>query len=483
MRRKTTAEFIEESRKVHGDRYDYSEVVYERALSKVRIKCKKHGIFEQKPSCHLSGCGCPRCALKARAEYQKLKSSRAAAEFELKAMAVHGCKYDYSEVEYTGSSSNVLIKCKDHGAFAQSPNSHLRGQGCPRCALKARAEYQKTILHKSAAKFESRAMLVHGDKYDYSEVAYEGYESKVRIRCREHGFFEQSPANHLRGSGCPMCYRDCVKTKSSKALEEHVIGFEEKARAVHGDRYDYSEVVYKGASSKVRIRCKEHGVFEQRPTSHLRGQGCFSCGNKAKGAIVFNKASAEFRSKAMKVHSGKYDYSDVVYLGNKKKVVIKCSKHGAFNQSPNSHLKGRGCPACSREAGAAIKLEIAKRCGLDFESKARAIHGYRYDYSEVSYINNHTKVRIKCKEHGVFEQTPNTHLSGGGCRCCQYSRMESTAVKLLVDIGVEFDADRRMFGSRRFDIVIPSKYQLWEFDGEQHFRPVDFWGEKMHLLD
>ena len=240
--------------------------------------------------------------------------------------------------------------------------------------------------------FIEKSRTVHGDKFDYSEVECIGSVKKVKIICLDHGAFEQTPNSHLSGNGCPKCY---FEQKTSITLE-----FIEKSRTVHRDKYDYSMVEYVNNATKVKISCSEHGVFEQTPANHLNGNGCPKCGGTSKSNTL------EFIEKSRTIHGDKYDYSEVDYINNKTKVKILCFQHGAFEQTPNSHLSGKGCPNCKKSNIPA------------FIEKSRTIHGDKYDYSEVDYINNYTKVKISCSQHGIFEQSPNSHLKGHGCPTC-----------------------------------------------------------------
>ena len=93
--------------------------------------------------------------------------------------------------------------------------------------------------------------------------------------------------------------------------------FIEKAKKIHGDKYDYSKVKYINNHIKVEIKCKEHGIFFQRPNGHLRGSECIKCGlNKISNIKRSNRE--EFIEKAIKVHGNKYDYSKVNYINNCK---------------------------------------------------------------------------------------------------------------------------------------------------------------------
>lgn len=117
--------------------------------------------------------------------------------------------------------------------------------------------------------FIKRAKKIHNNKYDYSKVEYKNRKTKVCIICPQHGEFWQTPDNHLEGKGCKYCSHQSFKhTKET---------FIEKARQIHGDKYDYSKVEYKNIRTKVCIICSKHGEFWQKPDGHLRGIGCTFC--------------------------------------------------------------------------------------------------------------------------------------------------------------------------------------------------------------
>lgn len=118
----------------------------------------------------------------------------------------------------------------------------------------------------------------------------------------------------------------------------------------------------------------------------------------------------EFVQKAKLKHGDKYDYSHVNYKNTYTHVNINCKNHGEFKQFPSSHLQGAGCAQChSDKLRSNIKNIIFR---------ANVIHGNKYDYSKVNYINNRTPVEISCKEHGIFKQSFDNHLKGKGCPSC-----------------------------------------------------------------
>lgn len=187
-----------------------------------------------------------------------------------------------------------------------------------------------------------------------------------------------------------------------------------KAKAVHGDRYDYSKVEYVDAYTKVCIICREHGEFWQTPHSHSSGSDCPECARKKMGAAraINNEI---FLIKAHKVHGDKYDYSKTKYIKSNINVIITCRKHGDFYQKPNNHLSGAGCPKCQKEHAASL-LRKTKEW---FLQKAHEAHGNKYDYSKVDYFDQKTKVCIICKKHGEFWQLPSNHIKGHGCVKCR----------------------------------------------------------------
>ena len=122
--------------------------------------------------------------------------------------------------------------------------------------------------------------------------------------------------------------------------------FISRARRVHGNKYDYALVEYSVTRVPVKIICREHGEFEQKPTRHLSGGGCQTCGRLAAGkAIRLN--TEQFIAKAKRVHGDRYDYSLVSYETNELPVKIVCPAHGEFEQKPHGHLRGSGCRECA----------------------------------------------------------------------------------------------------------------------------------------
>ena len=190
--------------------------------------------------------------------------------------------------------------------------------------------------------FISRAIEIHGDRYDYSKTEYIKAKEPVVIICKEHGEFRQRPQDHiLKSCGCPKC-------KADKTIETHSYTkdkFLELANSKHNFKYDYSKTDYINYSTNIKIVCPIHGEYSQNPRDHITGTGCPKCGreqaNKSESLSV-----EQFITKSNEVHFGKYDYSKVEYINSQTKVCIICQEHGEFWQTPANHMQGQGCPKC-----------------------------------------------------------------------------------------------------------------------------------------
>ena len=281
--------------------------------------------------------------------------------------------------------------------------------------------------------FIRRAREVHGDKYDYSKTAYVAAIKDVTIICTTHGEFQQRPSNHLTGRGCHEC-------GGNKPLT--VDRFIERARAMHGKRYDYSQVNFKNVEDKATIICPEHGPFDQRVMTHLKGFNCPKCGRESVAGKLGHSLE-RFIEDAKKAHGDKYDYSEADYKNALSKVKIICPEHGAFLQKPANHIRGIACSKCS-DLIAADKRRLSTE---EFIARAREVHDDKYDYSRADYVTSHGKVEIICPEHGSFWQSPATHTMGNkaGCPGCAVSGFDQTKPALLYYLAVMTDSDETLY--------------------------------------
>lgn len=322
--------------------------------------------------------------------------------------------------------------------------------------------------------FIRRAKQVHGEKYDYSKVVYNGSKKKVEIVCPVHGSFFQAPAMHLTGRGCKKCATDKIRLDTAKATEKFICD----AQNVHGDYYSYNKTVYTGSRNKVVITCPIHGDFEQLAQTHLVGHGCRLCANEKN-----KKTTEQFVTEAKQVHKDKYLYDKCNYIHCTQKVCITCPKHGDFWQLPTPHLAGAGCPFCAIESFPKDRTTPLKQVLEKFKD----VHGDTYDYSlinEKTYINLRTPVPIICKEHGVFYQKPNNHSIGMGCPMCKKSLGENRIKNFLDKNSIQYIQQYKIFTDDLFcenkkvfvDFFLREKNIIIEYNGLQHYKEVEYFG-------
>lgn len=373
-----------------------------------------------------------------------------------KAKLKHGDRWIYTKVIYEKSNKKVCIICPIHGEFWQTPNQHLRGCGCPKCA----GNHQYTT-----EEYIQEVDKIHNHKYIYTKTHYVDSHTKITVTCPVHGDFEILATNHLSGDGCPLC------SKSPRYTTER---WKVKAREKQGDKYDYSQSIYIDNNTKICIIChekdefgNEHGEFWQLPSSHLMGCGCPKCANK------YTYTSNEFKKLSNLIHNYKYIYTKIDYKNNTTKICIICPIHGEFWQTPLRHLKGHGCPKC---AGNILKTRE------EFIEDANKVHRNFFNYDKVEYINTNTKVIITCPIHGDFKQEPKSHLQGAGCPVCysEHKNLAETKLKrYFEEIGINFEYQKRFkwLGLQSLDFYFPEYKAAIEYQGRQHFCEESYYFE------
>lgn len=216
---------------------------------------------------------------------------------------------------------------------------------------------------------------------------------KVIVHCPEHGDWEITPSNHLRQRGCPKCGREYLKKLHSKSLEK----FLQDAKAIHGDKYGYEDVVYNNSKIHVKIKCYEHGTWEQMPLNHLKGYGCPVCASIERG-LAQRTAQEDYILSVSSEHENKYDYTFARYEGLLNKIDIICPVHGKFSMRAGTHKgskyrPGAGCPKCAingySKAKPGLLYVLVTPCGLtkigitnrDLKHRIRAVRrssGYQF---------------------------------------------------------------------------------------------------------
>jgi hypothetical protein len=447
-KRLTKSQFILNSVQVHGDKYDYSKSTIVDSNTRTIVICPLHGDFDVVPRNHYNTqkTACPKCK-----NYMKGSLDL----FLKRACEAHGNKYDYSKVDFVSNNKKVVVNCLKHGEFQVVPSQHYlpRAIGCSLCSNKKA---------NNTEGFIKQAVEIHGSKYSYDKVNYSRNDVDVTIVCPKHGEFYIRPSGHIgkERRGCPSCVAKVARGKLDTSR------FVELSKAVHGDKYDYSNSNYVNATKKISILCVKHGEFEIRPNAHFgsQKQGCPACGGRGK------VTTSSFIEKSKKIFDDKFSYDHAVYVNAHTPLIITCNLHGDFSIRPSNHLNSRGgCKVCGkrsdistqdfiellkirfgekfdyssveykgqntlitvvcpehgdfkRKPGSLLRLVDCPKCSEYtqeiFILAANKIHDNQYNYDKVDYIKSTEYVTISCMKHGEFQQAPSGHLSGRGCPTC-----------------------------------------------------------------
>lgn len=531
-----TLKFINNSIKVHGNKYDYSKVKYINSLSDVIIICKKHDFeFPQNPTNHLAGTNCPKCGLETRSNKRKTPIN----DFINNSNIKYNNKFDYSKVIYKNSDTHIIIICPDHGEFSQTPYHHLKKSkfGCEKCAINICSKNKTFDNNKYLNEIKNKI----GDKFDYSKTNYINSNKDVTFICKEHNMeFSCRPHSIFKSK---FCCPKCVTDNKKVILRKDINKFIEDANKKHNNRFDYSKVEYINTKTDIIIICPDHGEIIQTPAQHLISPtGCQKCSGK------YKRNTEEFIIDAIKIHGDKYDYLKVEYINSHTDVIIYCKKHKIyFNQTPSMHISGSRCKICGDEIGSEKRkytkeefLTMAKEkhinnlddyslidyvnintrinikcnihglylqlpsdhlgghrcshCGKDklsqqfrlsldeFIKRSNKKHNNLYDYSKVEYKNTDEKVKIICNKHGIFIQTPHNHLNGVKCPTCKnktesklFEKLKIIYPSLIHQFAKKWCKNKNTNRCLPYDFVIIKNKLIIELDGLQHFKQISNW--------
>ena len=311
MPRKITQEkYFERVKEIHGNVYAYKSEYF--GMDKdIIVVCPKHGEFKIKAANHLYlKQGCKYCS------HQSYPSTLET--FIEKANLKHNFKYDYSKAIYVNNKTKLKIICPIHGSFQMRPDDHLHGHGCRKCSKIANANKQKFTKEK----FKKLSRIIHNNTYNYDDVDYINYETKVKIICPIHGEFWQTPDNHLHGHGCPHCKASKLENKISKILKENNI--------LHIRQQTFDWLKYKGnlfldfylPEYNIAIECQ--GLQHYQPIEYFGGQQEFK--NILIRDHIKSKLCREHNIKLLYYSSNKVDNTEAIFITEDLLKEIK--KHG-----------------------------------------------------------------------------------------------------------------------------------------------------------
>ena len=467
-------DFLEKAIQIHGKKYDYSKVEYVNNKTKVIITCPIHGNFEQTPKNHLLGQGCPLCGI------EKIKESSKNNYGGLLSLSKQrfNDEYEFPNIkdEYENSHSIITIKHKPCGTiFQKIAGDHLTSKygGCP-CLRKY--DKPKLSIEEKIQNFLNNSLQRFGDVYEYPNIEkeYKDVHSVITIKHKTcDTVFYMKVKIHLssKNGRCP-CFQ---KPKQICSLEQFISSFN-KVNDKLNNQFTCPFEEYTNQNTPIQFHCNECGnTFERKPTVFIyMNHTCPYCNNKNRNRTY---STDEFINKANEIHYNQYDYSKTEYKGSDKKICVICHKkdefgeeHGEFYVTPHSHIgkMQSGCPKCAKKFGS--KERFIKLANHKFNNF--------YDYSLVDYKNALTDVKIICPIHGIFDITPNEHLTGRGCPHCQESKMEHIVRTLLLDNNIDFEFQKRFDWLKplSLDFYLPQYNIAIECQGGQHFKPIDFFG-------
>jgi very-short-patch-repair endonuclease len=364
---------------------------------------------------------------------------------------IHGDKYNYTKTKYINTRTKVLIICPEHGEFYQGSKNHMKGQGCSKCSCNY--SYTKD-------EYINLCNKIHNNLYDYSFLNIKKITNKQLIKVLN------------RNDNLLYCQYDEMHKKGSKPIMLDSNYLITKLKNIHNNRYEYNiKDEYISCASKIEIIDTITGSkYFYGVDKHLKGN-------------ITNRITLEsFKYKSSIFHNNEYDYSLIEFLPERNNYVdIICKEHGIFKQTINNHMNnGNKCPICVFKFWSQDELI----------SEFKKIHGDKYNYDKVIYNGYYKKVEIICDAHGIFKQTPYHHLEREqGCKLCKnnYSKGEEMIKKYLDINNIEyiqqygFD-ECRYINRLNFDFYLPKINICIEFDGEQHFKPLDRFGGENEFI-
>ena len=346
----TTEKFIEKAKSCHGNQYDYSNAVYVNAKTDVKIICAVHGVFPQTPSNHTNKTkpkGCPKCGGSYKLDFRT---------FVDRAREIHGRKYQYPRQEIVNARTKIKIVCreKNHGAYYQIPDSHLRGAGCSLCGDELRGRNRKL----EEEELNHRLMARCGESIGQCVIeknTYSGMNQKANVLCSVHGKQRARLAGSLLVGPHP-CLR-CSGFENSSGYTTKT--FEKVLFDKFGKNIKFKKFSYLGKNTEIIFNCSEHGEWSIIAGSVRGSNGCPSCARQSSQTkrtqgvnkhleATREKRLQEWTNKAEAKHDWKYDYSRVTFNRQKTSVEIGCPFHGFFIQVAATHLIS-GCRKCADE--------------------------------------------------------------------------------------------------------------------------------------
>ena len=474
-------EIIQKLIKKYENDYEYPDFEFNSLDDEITLICKKHGDVKKSIKDHLKY-SCKKCYYDIIGD--SLRSS--INDFIKKSNNFHNNRYDYSLVNYINNRTKVTIICNSHGEFNQTPSSHIIGKGCPKCNRSKGESLIENFLLKNGINFYTQFMfndcrLTNPLKFDfylydhniciefdgvqhYAKDYSESYFYDETIKIRDDIKTEYCENNNIKLIRIKYHSIKNIDSILSKILKkENVLSMEKKKEMfikksieLWGYKYDYYRVDYIDYKTPVKIGYK--GLwYSQTPNKHLQGKRieCQETRMSTDNFIILSKGVWG---------DDRFDYSDCEYLGTSVKVRLYDKlKNKWIEQVPKSHLKG---------------YEVTKLTKDEFFERCNMVHDYKYEYNMEQYnLGLNSKIGIICKEHGKFNLKAATHIYGSGCTKCDEYKFNKITKKYLETNNISFHQEHRFIDCNLpFDFYLPKYRTIIEFDGRQHFEPIENFG-------
>lgn len=312
--------------------------------------------------------------------------------------------------------------------------------------------------------FCEKANVKHKNKYIYPYRGVINSFDKIEIECPEHGVFVQVAYAHLRGQGCPKCYRK----RNGYTTEDFI----NESKNKFGNKFGYEKTVYVNKRTKVILTSKElitednpNGEFEILPIRHLESHTGGYKNRKKRGKYLkltdentIKSKTEIFKQKAFELYGNRFIYDKSIYTGCQQKLIVTCKLHGDFEITPNNFLRGHSCPKCAGN----LKMKFA-----EFKEMANMVHNSKYEYVESEFKGGDSYMVAICPEHGIFKQAVQHHLSGCGCPECAGNKPLTTETfiqKSIYKHGLTYDYSKTVYNGyrSRLKIICPKHGEFWQ---------------------
>ena len=375
-------------------------------------------------------------------------------QFKQEVFNLVGDEYTYIDF-YRGTHAKLRVKhAKCGNIYEVKPNNFFNGRRCPYCAKEAR----KKAKRKTNEQFKQEVYSLVGDEYVFLDF-YINNHTKMKIKHNKCGnIYKVSPNSFLRGSRCPYCAGLIKKTNEQ---------FQQEIYDLVGNEYVFLDV-YVNTNTKLRVKHNECGhIYGVRPADFLRGTRCPYCNGNHK------KTDAEFKDEVYSLVGNEYEFIDP-YQGAFAKTRVKHNECGhIYKVTPANFIMGHRCSYC---------YGTPKKNNIQFLQEVYGLVGDDYTFLE-SYVDSYTKLRVKHNNCGnIYEVSPHAFLSlHNRCPYCNSSKGELIIAKILNTLNIKYESQKTFDNLKdtqllSYDFYIPNQNILIEYQGLQHYEPVDYFG-------